>query len=186
MYNGQSVTRADGIESGTEKNYIIRVTDGTQSIDYTLRVVRPASAGLTPDYDSYPNTAYIIDADWANTSSGNISFTFRGEQYTQPFDGSRHFADFDSAYAHWLGTDPDIIHDTPVFIFTEGSYGAIKVYYRAMILGTNAGINPNDPSADVSELLPGGSIAENTAWDSEHETVFTDRIYLLDKSFGQR
>lgn len=184
MYNGQSVTRADGIESGTEKNYIIRVTDGTQSIDYTLRVVRPASAGLTPDYDSYPNTAYIIDADWANTSSGNISFTFRGEQYTQPFDSNRHFANFDSAYAHWLGTDPDILHDTPVFIFTEGSYGAIKVYYRAMILGTNAGINPNDPSADVSELLPGGSIAENTAWDSEHETVFTDRIYRSTRVSG--
>lgn len=118
MYNGAAVSRAEGIESGTERDYIIRVTDGTQSVDYTLCVVRPASAGLTPDYDSYPDTAYIIDADWANISSGNVSFTFRGQQYTQPFDGSRHFSDFDLAYAHWLNSNPDILHDnTCIYIY---------------------------------------------------------------------
>ncbi len=177
IYNNEPASSISGVQSGENKTYIIRVSNGNIHIDYNLTVIRPISSGIVLDYDSYASSAYIIDSDWENVSSSNVSFVYRGTTYTQPYDANRHFSNFDDAYAHWLSGNPDILHDTPVFIFTAGTYGTIKINYRAIILGTNAGINPNDPNADVSELTPSGSIASNSEWDSQNETVFDETIY---------
>lgn len=184
MLDGSAVTNISGVESGSKKIYKIRVSIGQSFEDYKLTVVRPVSGGLALDYDSYADSAYIINSGWSNVSGGNVSFVYRGNTYTQSYDQNRHFASFDAAYSHWLSTNPDILHDTPVFILTAGTYGNIRVYYRAIILGTNAGINPNDPTADVSELKPGGSISENTAWDSANETVISGTIYRSTRVSG--
>lgn len=99
------------------------------------------------DYDLLFNDAYAINSNRtasALTSGSSLTFNFRCEQITEEYDSTRYFAKFDAAYNYYLSTNPDILTDLPVFIFAPGTYSsAITVRYSTIILGANAGINPN-------------------------------------------
>lgn len=167
------------IKKGEIKDYTVTVTCNGESKDYILRVYREAGVGMEiGNYDYYAeHAAYIIDPDWANPTD-TVSFVFRGKTYTQPYDASRHFASFAAAYAHHEANRDHIIHNIPIFIFTAGTYTEpITVRYNAILLGTNAGITPNDPAMNAKEMTPATkSVAKNSAWDSANETVFNCRI----------
>lgn len=126
------------------------------------------------DYDALLEEAYIINGSWdeADLQSGNtLSFVFRGEQRTEAYDQGRHFADFDTAYQAYLSDDPDILLDLPVFIFAPGVYDSlITVRYSAMILGANAGINPNGEQDWTVQAMAEGVPANE---ERGEETVFS-------------
>ena len=166
----------ENIAHGECRDYILRVSCGEISADYRLRVLREQSSGFMLDYEAAVRDAYIISSEFSGVTDGNVSFKFRNKSYTQPYDENRHFADFDSAYAHWYANCTDIINDTPVFILTAGNYDNITVNFRAIILGANAGIDPSDRTADISELTPADDIPENPQRDTANETVITGAV----------
>ena len=178
LKDGTPVDSVENVESGSSVPYVIRVIAGERSADYPLNVIRRASSGNDLDYDALVNTAYVIRSGWAGTAAGTtVRFYYRGKSVAQPFDPDRHFDSYAAAYAHWLSTGPDILHDTPVFILTPGTYGSLTVNYRAVILGANAGFDPNDPTVDVSTFTPNDDLAENPAWNSDYETVINGTVY---------
>ena len=146
----------------------------------TRTVETPADvAGVELDYDALFESAYLINPAWAESlvSDAQLEFYFRGETKTVTYDAAKHFTSYDDAYAAWEATEPDIINDTPVFIFAPGTYDSeVWVRYRGIILGANAGINPNDPSVDLKTIDPKAGWALNSEWSEENETVFTAQV----------
>lgn len=126
------------------------------------------------DYDTLFESAYIINGSWtdADLYQGNsLSFYFRGNDITESFDSSRHFCNFDTAYNYYLSQNPDILEDLPVFIFAPGTYDKlITVRYSAIILGANAGIDPNGEQEWTIEGMSKG-VPENP--ERKNETVFS-------------
>ena len=132
------------------------------------------------DYDAVRTTAYIINGAWTEAdlvADAEVSYYYRGETYKETYDAARHFSSFDAAYEAYIATNPDIINDVPVFIFAPGTYTEkIQVRFSGIILGANAGINPN--AAVDSWTLEGmkDGWAANEAWDTANETVFSGGV----------
>ena len=131
-------------------------------------------SSLKLDYDVLFDKAFVINSSWnsSDLQSGNsLEFNFRGEQISENFDNTRHFADFDTAYNYYLSQNPDILTDVPVFIFAPGTYNSlITVRYSAIILGANAGINPNGTQEWNIDAMSNGVPANQ---NRNTETIFT-------------
>ncbi len=132
------------------------------------------------DYDAVRTDAYIINGAWTEAdlvADAEVSYYYRGQTYKETYDAARHFSSFDAAYEAYIATNPDIIKDVPVFIFAPGTYSEkIQVRFSGLILGANAGINPN---ASVDNWTLDGmkdGWAANEAWDASNETVFTGGV----------
>ena len=132
------------------------------------------------DYDAVRTDAYIINGAWTEAdlvADAEVSYYYRGETYKETYDAARHFSSFDAAYEAYIATNPDIINDVPVFIFAPGTYtDLITVRFSGIILGANAGINPN--AAVENWTLEGmkDGWAANEAWDTANETVFSGGV----------
>ena len=126
------------------------------------------------DYDALFSRAYLINGSWGNDKlqqGSSVTIRFRGRDITEAYDPARHFADFDTAYSYYLSTEPDIFTDVPVFVFAPGTYSKlITVRYSAVILGANAGIDPNADVAWTVDGMADGASANTARGD---ETVFT-------------
>lgn len=162
--NGTPVDSVTDIREGEYRDYIITVG----GIRYRLFVTIPLSSGMYIDYDGVLSTAYIIGAERAGDT---VSFYYRGDTVTQNYDRSRHFDSFDAAYSAYLATDPDIIFDTPVFVFAPGEYSAVALRYRAVILGANAGISP------ISTVARGAAPYTVPQLNDERSVLYTTRFY---------
>ena len=126
------------------------------------------------DYDALFEEAYVINGVWEATDlqgGKDVSFYFRGKYITEHYSSARHFADFDTAYNFYLSQNPDILEDLPVFIFAPGTYDSmITTRFGAIILGANAGIDPNADTEWTLEAMQDG-VEVNAA--RTNETVFT-------------
>ena len=148
----------------------------------------PDTATEEFDYDALFDQAYLINNKWDSSdlvNGSSLNFVFRNETFYENYDKNRHFSDFKSAYDKYLSTNPDIMTDVPVFIFAPGTYNsAIEVRYSAIILGSNAGINPNDTSSDWTASAMSNGWEANSARLSENETVFTGGIIRQTRTDG--
>ena len=126
------------------------------------------------DYEALFDKAYIINGSWEDAElkeGSTLSFYFRGKEMTEQYDSKRHYNNFNEAYSYYISKNPDILSDLPVFIFAPGTYDyKITVRYSAIILGANAGINPN---SDIEWTL--GAMADGVPENPnrEQETIFT-------------
>jgi len=140
----------------------------------SLATVSGETAVDSLDYESLFEEGYVINNGWdaADLQSGNtLEWDFRGRQRSEVYDPGRHFADFDAAYAYYLEQHPDILSDLPVFIFAPGVYDSlITVRYSALILGANAGIDPNAEQEWTLNAMAQGVPAN---LQRTQETVFT-------------
>ena len=172
VYDGHEMQSVSDLKEGQTREYTIVVTHNSTSVLYRLVVTRQLSSGVIVDYDAVLDTAYIIGA---TKNNGRISFFYRGKTVELNYDSARHFDTFEAAYNAYLATNPQVITDTPVFIFAPGNYSGITVKYRAIILGANAGIKPQNKIASGSEPFSLPSLSGERS--TENATVFTDAIY---------
>ncbi|MBR5011330.1 MAG: hypothetical protein IKY12_02110, partial [Clostridia bacterium] len=157
---------------------LVIFTTSLSSLSFALKVNDIFDRDLNDlDYSSLLYSAYIINGSWTASDLANgkyLTFSYRGEKITEKYNSARHFSNFDAAYNYYLSQNPDILTDLPVFIFAPGTYNSlITVRYSAIILGANAGINPN---AQHDWSLDG--VENGVAMNSERteETVFTKGI----------
>lgn len=141
------------------------------------------------DYDFLLSKAYIINGNWTASDLVNnkdVKFAFRNTLITEKYVNTRHFSNFNDAYNYYLGTDPDILTDIPVFIFAPGTYDyEIIVRYSAIILGANAGINPNDTSSEWTANAMSDGWEANTERREQLESVFTGGITRTTRQSGE-
>jgi len=131
------------------------------------------------DYEALFQNAYLINPSWdLSVSEGtNLSIKYRGINRSVSYNPTKHFKTFNEAYTSYMNTNPDIINDVPVFVFAPGKYTSeIKIFYSAIILGSNAGINPNKTLSNNSLDTVKNGMELNSLWDSENETVFSGGI----------
>lgn len=134
-------------------------------------------AKVSLDYDALFGKAYVINPNWSNLS-GTLSFEFCGNSYTEQYEKSRHFNTFDAAMTQFKADATDVTNEVPVFIFAPATYNtAVNVPYNAIILGNNAGMDPNVKTvtaqnvASVDDMKNGWSAASRKS-----ATIFTAGI----------
>ncbi|MBQ8606133.1 MAG: CotH kinase family protein [Clostridia bacterium] len=136
------------------------------------------------DYDALFEDAYIINGSWSDSDmklGSFLTFSFRGEEITEVYSKSRHFNRFDTAYSYYLSQSPDILEDLPVFIFAPGTYPLVTVRYSAIILGANAGINPNSNAELTLDGIKNG-VPANSA--RTKETIFAGGLTRTTRDSG--
>ncbi len=135
--------------------------------------VFPAAAA-DEEYSILFSRARIVDPTWAGKVEGDpITVSFQGKDVAMTFDADWHFASYDEAWAY---VETNRIAD-PVILLNAGEYSQpIEIKGAVTLLGSNAGIDPNEKSAD-----------KNTAWslsadrsfvDASKETIFKNNIKI--------
>lgn len=134
-------------------------------------------AKVTLDYDALFESAYVINSGWS-TLSGTLSFVFRGTTYNETYNAARHFKTFNDALSAFTAAHPnDATTATPVFIFAPGTYSGISVPYNAIILGNNAGMDPNVKSVTAQNVQSVSAMSSGwAAATRKTATTFTSGV----------
>jgi len=129
----------------------------------TAQYAYDESATTTPYYDNIPydelagktyqnkRGVYVVDEDWAfkkGEEPAEVSYYFRGKTYTETYNAARHKATVKDMYTQ-AKADGVLL---PTCILTAGNYSsAISLTDSVILLGANAGINPNIPDPDPTK-----------------------------------
>ncbi len=116
---------------------------------------------------------YVVDDDW-NFAKGEepeeVSFYFRGKTITEKYNPARHLTDVKKMYTQAKADGVSL----PYCILTPGNYTAgISLTDSVILLGANAGINPNIPHDDPTaewELNPNRFLPDMTSTNYGNET----------------
>lgn len=90
----------------------------------------------TLDYDALFDDALVVNTGWSSLS-GKLSFVYQGKSYSETYNKSRHFKDFNTAVNNWSG------EGTPVIIVNGTLLGDLNISGDVIVLGANAGKSPN-------------------------------------------
>lgn len=122
---------------------------------------------------NYQKGVYIVDADWAfeeGEAPKTVSFYFRGNIITEDYNPNRHLATVADMYTKAKANNVKM----PYCILTAGNYSeTIKLSDSVILLGANAGINPNVPHSDPTkpwELNPDRYLPDMISEDYGNET----------------
>lgn len=122
---------------------------------------------------NYKKGVYVVDPDWvfaAGEEPEKVSFYYRGKIITEDYTPERHLVSVDDMYKKAKASNVKM----PVCILTAGNYSeAIKLSDNVILLGANAGINPNVPHSDPTkkwELNPDRYLPDMISEDYGNET----------------
>lgn len=119
----------------------------------------------------------IINGGWTADdlkAGAKVSYYFKGVTYTEDYNAKRHFAKWSDAYKVYtakLNAD-NILTYVPVFIFAPGEYSEeINVHGNGILLGSNAGVSPNDNTVkwDYKNFKNGWPANKN--WDGKASII---------------
>ncbi len=120
----------------------------TNSTLYTKNIPYDELAGK-----EYQNKrgVYVVDDAWSfkkGEEPETVSYYFRGKTYTEDYDATRHLSTVAAMYTQAKADGVTL----PTCILTAGNYStAISLTDSVILLGANAGINPNLPDADPTK-----------------------------------
>lgn len=92
---------------------------------------------------------YVVDEEWdVDEATNTVSFYFRGETVTETYDPYRHVTSVEDAY---IRANTAMV-SMPTVILTAGNYSSkIDLTGSIILLGAQAGINPNVVSSEPTE-----------------------------------
>ncbi len=121
----------------------------------------------------YQKGVYIVDPDWVfedGKTPEKVKFYFRGKTITEDYNPDRHLVSVEDMYVKAKANNVKL----PYCILTAGNYSeAIKLTDSVILLGANAGINPNVPHSDPTKpwgLNPDRYLPDNISEDYGNET----------------
>ncbi len=115
-----------------------------------LSVFTFAASNYVPDdeyYDKITKSAVVVNEDWAGLKEGDeveVSYVFRGKIISEDYDSNIHFSSIQDAYDYCVKMGSQ----QPIIIVAPGTYtDNLKIKTNVVILGANAGVNPNVKNA---------------------------------------
>ncbi len=123
---------------------------------------------------------YVVDEDWdfkKGEEPKEVSFYYRGKTITETYNAKRHLKTVKDMYTQ-AKADGVML---PTCILTAGNYStAISLTDSVILLGANAGINPNVVDSDPTKewaLSPKRYLPEMTSEKFGNDTVQETRIW---------
>lgn len=123
---------------------------------------------------------YVVDDAWAfkkGEEPAEVSYYFRGKIHTETYNAARHKATVKDMYTQ-AKADGVVL---PTCILTAGNYSsAISLTDSVILLGANAGINPNIPDSDPTKewkLNPKRYLPDMLSEEYYNNTVQETRIW---------
>ncbi len=161
---------------------VATMTSVIASAQYTYDETAFNSGYYSVAYDTLVGTSnqtrkgvYIVNSSWNYTTANApaaVSFYFRGTTVTENYNPARHLTSVAAVYTQAANDGIKV----PTCILTAGTYStAIKLTGGIVLLGANAGINPNVPSADPTAewgLNPARYLPSLLDSNSKNETRF--------------